>query len=239
MIIFDKVSKSYIFNQEKISILEEISFNIKEKDFLIIKGPSGSGKTTLLKIIGGLTTTDPDSTISVSRNNLAEKSQEELALFRAAYIGFVFQDFHLIPTLTCIENVMLPLELSGAFEDEAREVALKHLDEVGMKHRRNHFPFQLSGGEQQRTAFARALVNNPSLLLADEPTANLDQKTRKFILQILNNLYTESDITIVVATHDELIEQLGTCTLELEGNGNSYLFTRKMEPQPNINSEHE
>lgn len=234
MIIFDKVTKSYLFNEVKIPILKDLSFSIKERDFLIIRGPSGSGKTTLLKIIGGLTTTDDDSNVIISRNNLGEKTQEELALFRAAYIGFVFQDFHLIQTLTCLENVMLPLELSGAFENEAKEIALKYLEEVDLIHRKDHFPFQLSGGEQQRTAFARALVNNPSIILADEPTANLDQKTQKFIFEILRKLHTEYGITIVVATHDELIEKLGTCSLDLSEIGKSIIFTRREEPPSRI-----
>ncbi|MHA1992568.1 MAG: ABC transporter ATP-binding protein [Candidatus Hodarchaeales archaeon] len=232
MINLGKVTKYYKLNEEKIHIFKDISLDVKERDFLIIRGASGSGKTTLLKIIGGLTTTDEKSSVLVSRNDLNVKTQEQLALFRAAYIGFVFQDFHLIPTLNCLENVMLPLELSGAFENEAKEIALKHLKGVGLENRARHFPFQLSGGEQQRTAFARALVNNPAILLADEPTANLDQKTQKFIVEILEKLHSDHDITIIVATHDELITKLGTCILDLKENGEkTYEFTRICEPK--------
>ncbi|OLS19557.1 MAG: putative ABC transporter ATP-binding protein [Candidatus Heimdallarchaeota archaeon LC_3] len=231
MIDFEEVSKFYMLNKEKISILEDLSFKAKERDFVIIRGASGTGKTTLLKIIGGLTQYS-NGKVLISRNNLGEMNQEKLALFRAAYIGFVFQDFHLIPTLTCLENVMLPLELSGAFSNEARTIALDHLERIGLKSRANHFPSQLSGGEQQRTAFARALVNNPSILLADEPTANLDNMTRSFIIKILRTVHTEFDITIVVATHDTSIFELGTCILELKENEKTnFSFKRISEPE--------
>ena len=188
----------------------------------------------MLKIIGGLTK-HTSGEVKVSRNNLGELSQEKLALFRAAYIGFVFQDFHLIPTLTCLENIMLPLELSGAFEDEAKTISMKFLQEVGLQNRINHFPFQISGGEQQRVAFARALVNNPSILLADEPTANLDQETRKFIINILKSIYQQYDVTIAVATHDSSILELGTCIIDLKREDtNNFAFKRIKDPETNV-----
>jgi ABC-type lipoprotein export system ATPase subunit len=229
MITFTNVSKIYKSTNIKVPIFENLNLQVETGDFLVVRGPSGSGKTTLLRLIGGLSSPDFGE-IRVSRNNLGKMTHEQLALFRAAYIGFVFQDFHLINTLTCLENVMLPLELSGAFLHEAREAALVQLQKVGLEQRLNHFPFQLSGGEQQRAALARALVNNPSLLLADEPTANLDNKTRHFIILALKEVHLTYGITIVVATHDPGITELATCLLELQTADNSYHFSRLAPP---------
>ena len=215
LISLKDVSKIYRVENIDIPIFRAISLEVLEGDFAVLRGASGTGKTTLLRLIGGLTS-PTSGEIRVSRNLLQDMDQEELALFRAALVGFVFQDFHLIATLSCLENVSLALELAGIPGEEARERATRELNKVGLGERLNHFPFQLSGGEQQRVAFARALVNNHSILLADEPTANLDLKTREFIISALKEIHLTFDITVVVASHDPAIMALATCYVDLD-----------------------
>ena len=234
MIIFEDVTKKYNVDGVEIPVIVNLSFSISQADFLVVRGPSGSGKTTLLRLIGGLTTPNT-GIIKVVRNNLQDKTQEQLAIFRAAYIGFVFQDFHLISTLTCLENVMLPLELSGALNNEARESAITQLKKIGLEHRINHFPHQLSGGEQQRTTWARAQENNPAIIMADEPTANLDQKTRQFIINSFKELKNDPYITVVVVTNDPIIESLASCYLDFD---EGIHFTR-ITPAPELPKEEE
>jgi len=196
-----------------IEALKGLNLEVTEGEFVTIHGPSGAGKTTLLNIIGGL---DKPTTgeVVVFGHNLNASNEDFLATFRCAYIGFVFQSYNLISTLTALENVAFPIEIAGWEGKRASERATKLLEIVGLSNRANHFPSQLSGGEQQRVAFARALANDPPLLLVDEPTGNLDLETSFEIVHILERLKAEKK-TIIVATHDERIMQLANRTLQL------------------------
>jgi putative ABC transport system ATP-binding protein len=194
--------------------VDDVSLRIKESDFVIIKGPSGAGKTTLLNLIGGL-----DSPISgVVYSNMVKISdlqEESLATFRLINVGFVFQNYNLISTLTAEENIMFPMKLAGMNLQEQRERALSLLRKVGLDDRREHLPFQLSAGEQQRVAIARALANNPEIILADEPTANLDKKTSSFIRDLFNEMKKEKK-TIIIATHDDHLIELANQIVSFE-----------------------
>lgn len=234
---FDDVSKSYSFLKNDISIIKGLSFNIEKGDFLVIKGPSGSGKTTILRMMTGLSPVS-HGMIKIFNQNIVGVTQEELTLIRSAYIGIVFQDFQLIQTLTCLENVMLPLELAGEQSQNAYKEAKVQLVKVGLDHRYNHYPLQLSGGEQQRVAWARAFVNQPDLLVADEPTANLDQVTQKFLFSRLEELKSNPELTVVISTHEHEIEKLATCLLTFDIESKQFIFNRLSEPvKPPIEEE--
>jgi len=182
-----------------VTILDGINLEVPEKQFLVVVGPSGSGKSTLLGLIGGL---DQPTSGSVSINgiSLSELSEDDLARLRREKIGMIFQSFHLIPTLTAFENVMVPLELRG--DPKARQEALRLLAEVGLSERKDHYPVQLSGGEQQRVAVARAFAGRPSLLLADEPTGNLDTVNGARVIELLMRLHRNQGGTLILVTHD-------------------------------------
>ncbi|MGM0423003.1 MAG: ABC transporter ATP-binding protein [Pseudomonadota bacterium] len=183
----------------KVDILRGISLDIAAGERLSIVGPSGSGKTTLLMVLSGLQMPTSGS-VSIADADITEMNEDELAGFRRDNIGIVFQNFHLVPTMTALENVATPLEFAG--DREAFAKAEKVLEAVGLGHRLTHYPGQLSGGEQQRTALARALVGRPKLLLADEPTGNLDGETGEKIIEQLFHLSEESGTTLVLVTHD-------------------------------------
>ena len=167
-------------------------------------GPSGSGKSTLLMVMAGLERADT-GTVTVAGESLGALSEDELARFRGRNVGIVFQSFHLIPTMTALENVAVPLELAGV--DDALDRAKAELDLVGLGHRLQHYPAQLSGGEQQRVAVARALAPDPSILVADEPTGNLDEDTGKQIVELLFTGYEKHGATLVLVTHDPALAQ--------------------------------
>ena len=183
-----------------VQILKGITLDITEGQSVAIVGPSGSGKTSLLMILAGLERATRGD-VQVAGRDFNALGEDQLALARGGDIGIVFQSFHLIPTMTALENVALPLEFAGVAE--AREKARALLSEVGLAARLDHFPAQLSGGEQQRVALARALAPEPKLLLADEPTGNLDGKTGRQIVDLLFGLKRRSDATLVLVTHDE------------------------------------
>ncbi|MBL8844899.1 MAG: ABC transporter ATP-binding protein [Hyphomicrobium zavarzinii] len=183
-----------------VEILKGITLDITEGQSVAIVGPSGSGKTSLLMILAGLERATRGD-VQVAGRDFNALGEDQLALARGEDIGIVFQSFHLIPTMTALENVALPLEFAGVAE--AREKARALLSEVGLAARLDHFPAQLSGGEQQRVALARALAPEPKLLLADEPTGNLDGKTGRQIVDLLFGLKRRSDATLVLVTHDE------------------------------------
>lgn len=183
-----------------VEVLRAIDFDVLAGQSVAIVGPSGSGKTSLLMVTAGLERASQGSVV-VRGRALENLDEDELAVFRGQHIGIVFQSFHLVPTMTALENVALPLELAGdarAFDD-----ARKRLDDVGLSQRAGHFPAELSGGEQQRAAIARALIRRPPLILADEPTGNLDGKTGRLIVDLLKDLKTQSGATLVLVTHDE------------------------------------
>lgn len=212
-VIASSLRMEYHVGDITVEALKDLNLEVAEGEFVAIHGPSGAGKTTLLNIIGGL---DKPTTgeVVVFGHNLIACDEDFLATFRCVYIGFVFQSYNLISTLTALENVAFPVEIAGWEGKRASERAKKLLEIVGLSHRANHFPSQLSGGEQQRVAFARALANDPPLLLVDEPTGNLDLETSLEIVHILERLKAEKK-TIVVATHDERIMQLANRILHL------------------------
>ncbi len=212
MLELNAVSKSY----ESLSILKNINMEIKSGEFVAIMGPSGSGKSTLLGIAAGLDF--PDSGIvKIDSVNLKELSQDKLSNMRSQKIGFIFQNFQLIKTLTAWENICLPLLFNqdskeSNFKDRAKEL----LEKVSLLHRMEHFPSQLSGGEEQRVAIARAFINNPKILFADEPTGNLDFKNGEAVMKMLRNLNRENRSTLLIVTHDPKVAKLADRVIEME-----------------------
>jgi len=214
VVLASTLCKNYKIIDTKIEALKDINLNVEKNQFTAISGPSGSGKTTLLNIISSID--KPTSgKIVVFGNDLGAQSEDFLASFRCHNIGFVFQSYNLISTLTVAENIAFPMEWLETPEVQIKKRIEELLELVDLPQRKNHFPFQLSGGEQQRVAFARALANNPPLLLADEPTGNLDTKTGARIIQVLQRLKDEGK-TIIVATHDKQILSLADQKFYLE-----------------------
>jgi putative ABC transport system ATP-binding protein len=203
IIELSNVSKIYKLDSIQVTALNKVSIRIKRKDFACIMGPSGSGKSTLLHLMGALDR-PTSGKVFLEGTDLSKLTESEIARMRGEKIGFVFQFFNLYPTLTAIENVELPMKIMEKNKSETKQKAMELLELVGMKNRAQHLPSQLSGGERQRVAIARALANNPSLLIADEPTGNLDSKTGKEIMRLFMKI-NESGRTIVVATHDASI----------------------------------
>ena len=203
------VEKTYRLRGQNITALERLDLEIEEGDSVAILGPSGSGKSTLLHILSGLDVATHGEVI-VLEKNIQKLNDKQLAEFRNTTIGFVFQDFRLIYERTAVENVMLPLLFHRPHisKKEIIRRSLLSLDSVGLKNRANHKPSQLSGGEQQRVAIARAIVTEPLILVADEPTGNLDQATGQVIMNLLKDLHKQRDTTLVMATHDAILAKL-------------------------------
>jgi len=195
------VSKSYRRGSYTVPVLQDISFDIAEGEFLALMGPSGSGKTTLLNLIAGIDRVDNGS-IRVGGMEITTLSEMELAQWRATHIGFIFQFYNLIPVLTAVENVELPLHLTSLSKKDRREHALMALRLVNLDHRIGHYPGQLSGGEQQRVAIARAIITDPTLLVADEPTGDLDRVSAEEVLDLVGRLNSDLGKTIIMVTHD-------------------------------------
>lgn len=212
MIHLNDVSKTVPSGAGPLTILHPLTLAIPAGSFAAITGPSGSGKSTLLGLIAGL---DAPTTgrIVIDGSDITALDEDALARLRGAKIGFVFQFFHLIPSLTALENVLVPLELAGATDAGRR--ARRLLDEVGLSMRSHHYPSQLSGGEQQRVAIARALANEPPVLLADEPTGNLDSTTGRQIVDLLERVNTTRGTTLVLVTHDQEIAGRARATIAL------------------------
>ena len=206
MINIHNITKTYNKGATKVEALKEVSFSIENGEIVALVGASGSGKSTLLSLIGGLDKCDSGS-ISVDEENISALNSQKLADFRREKVGFIFQQFHLIPTLSVVENIMLPLFPTGIKKSECYSVAKEALEKVGLGAREKHLPGELSGGEQQRVAIARALVNKPKIILADEPTGDLDSKTGEKILELLQTLNQKEKVTIIIATHDDKIAQ--------------------------------
>jgi putative ABC transport system ATP-binding protein len=209
-----KLSKTYYSNQKALTVLHEISFGIVAGSTFSIVGPSGSGKTTLLGLCAGL---DSPTTGSVILNGqpLEAMSEDARARLRNRDVGFIFQNFQLLPTLTALENVMVPMELKGM--KHIRQRAMELLGKVGLADRHDHYPAQLSGGEQQRVSIARAFANDPKILFADEPTGNLDEVTGSKIQQLLFDLNRETGTTLIVVTHDLELAQRTQRIIRLKG----------------------
>jgi len=214
LIQLENVSKIYKVGETQVNALRDLSYNINEGDFLAIMGPSGSGKSTLMNIVGCLDK-PTEGKYFLEGEEVSTFDKNKLARIRNKKIGFVFQTFNLLARTTAIENTELPLLYSSMSKKKMRELASKSLSIVGLEGREFHRTNQLSGGEQQRVAIARALVNNPSLILADEPTGNLDTKTGKEILDIFKRLNQEKNITIILVTHESELAQIARRRMHL------------------------
>lgn len=212
MITLRGVSKTVTSGDRPLTILHPLDLSVPDGQFLAIVGPSGSGKTTLLGLMAGLDAPSGGQVI-VGGTDITALDEDRLAVLRGARIGIVFQFFHLVPSLTALENVLVPMELVGRRDARARALAL--LDEVGLGQRGHHYPSQLSGGEQQRVAIARALANDPPLILADEPTGNLDGANGRHILELLLSVRKTRQVTLVLVTHDAEIAALADARLTL------------------------
>jgi putative ABC transport system ATP-binding protein len=225
LIKLEGISKSYMEGETKHQILENVSLGFSGNKFTALLGKSGSGKSTMLNIISGIDSPDKGD-IWIGDTPLTRLSDKERTLFRRNKIGIIFQFFNLIPTLTVLENVTLPKELSGFKKKESNKRGMELLEKVGMENRFNTYPDKLSGGEQQRVAIARALVNNPELILADEPTGNLDTETGKKVLELLLELTTEAGKTMIMVTHSFEILPFADMVYTLQ-KGNFHLVDKK------------
>lgn len=214
-VLAEGVERVFVKGAEPIRAVDGVDLAVEKGEFVILMGASGSGKSTLLNCLGGLDTPTAGR-IEVDGLDLSRLDQNQLADYRRQKVGFIFQAFQLIPTLTVAENVMLPLAPVIAKPAVARERVLPVIEEVGMSERLDHLPGELSGGEQQRVSLARALVNQPALLLADEPTGNLDTQTGDRILALLQRLNEEHQLTIILATHDPRVAERGHRILTLD-----------------------
>jgi putative ABC transport system ATP-binding protein len=195
------IYKSYRRGSQIVPVLDDITFDIKEGEFLALMGPSGSGKSTLLNLIAGIDKAD-SGTITVKGTEITRLTETELAAWRAMNVGFIFQFYNLIPVLTAFENVELPLLLTGLSRTERREHAETAIRAVSLSDRADHYPSQLSGGQQQRVAIARAIITDPTILVADEPTGDLDRHSAEEILDLMERLVHELGKTIIMVTHD-------------------------------------
>ncbi len=208
------LGKSYTSGSKKLTVLDAISFGVEEGSTFSIVGPSGSGKTTLLGLCAGLDHSDTGS-IELCGTELSTLNEDQRAHLRNEKVGFIFQNFQLLPTLTALENVLVPLELQGA--KHITKLGKELLAKVGLSDRFHHYPSQLSGGEQQRVALARAFSNRPSILFADEPTGNLDGETGELVIKLLFDLNKEAGTTLVIVTHDMDLAKRTHRILQLKG----------------------
>ena len=206
--------KSYDLGRRLIDVLHGVSLEIGEGEFLSLQGASGTGKSTLLHLLGGLD--DPTSgEVFASGQSLSAMSSTRLAKWRNDEVGFVFQSYHLLPEFDALENVLLPERMAHGNRAESQKRAESLLERVGLAKRMSHLPAELSGGEQQRVALARALINRPQLLLADEPTGNLDSKTGGEVLDLLCELQSEANLTMIIVTHDDKVAKRARRTVQL------------------------
>ncbi len=201
----NEISKTYVMGTEKVNALKSVSIDINRGEYVAFMGPSGSGKSTLMNIIGCLDTPTSGSYI-LSNNDVSDLTENDLAEIRNKEIGFVFQTFNLLPRASSLENVALPLVYAGYSKSDREDMAFEALKGVGLEDRADHKPNELSGGQRQRVAIARALVNNPSIILADEPTGNLDSKTSYSIMDLFQQLHDKGN-TIIMVTHEEDIAE--------------------------------
>ncbi len=214
MLKVENLTKTYNSGDRKLTVLDQVSFNINAGETFSIVGPSGSGKTTLLGLCAGLDRATSGS-VYLSGVQLDHMSEDERAAVRNKHVGFIFQNFQLIPTLTALENVMVPLELRGERNIQKRSMEL--LERVGLAARHDHYPTQLSGGEQQRISLARAFSNQPTILFADEPTGNLDEETGQKVEELIFDLNKEAGTTLVMVTHDLDLAEKTQHIIKLKG----------------------
>ena len=214
-IVAEGLEKTYTSGGRPLTVLASVDLEIEPESFVAVLGPSGSGKTTLLGLLAGLD--EPTAGhVTLGGQDLSALTEDERAEFRAENVGFVFQTFHLLPTLTALENVLVPLELRGR-SPSSRDRAVGLLERVGLGGRLDHYPAQLSGGEQQRVALARAFANEPKILFADEPTGNLDQETGAGIVRMMEELNSEVRTTLVLVTHDLALSERAHRVVRLAG----------------------
>ena len=209
------VSKTYYRDETPVPVLEGIDLEVAEGEFVALMGPSGSGKSTLLNLIAGIDRAS-SGRVEVAGSELSALSEQDLAAFRSRHIGFIFQLYNLIPVLTAFENVELPLLLTPLSKSDRQKHVMMALDVVGLADRKDHTPRQLSGGQEQRTAIARAIVTDPTILLADEPTGDLDKKSEEEVLTLLRRLNVEFKKAIVMVTHDPKAAACASRTVMLE-----------------------
>jgi len=208
------VVKTYTMGRRTLEVLRGVNLDVAKGDFLALRGSSGAGKSTLLHLLGGLDSPDSGE-VCIGDRNLSVLTKTELAKVRNARVGFIFQSYHLFPELDALENVCLPARISRGLAAKAEERGRYLLERVGLKERVEHRPYELSGGEQQRVAIARALINEPDLILADEPTGNLDSHTGGEIIDLLCSLREERNATLLIATHDERVAARAPKVIEL------------------------
>ncbi len=208
IIQLEDVWKRYEMGKEELVVLKEVNLDIKQGEFVAITGPSGSGKSTMMHMVGALDVPSWGS-VYLKGKDIKDMSETSLAVLRGKTIGFIFQDFNLIPTFTALENVMIPMEIDDFSESQAKIRAEELLNMIGLGDRMKHKPGELSGGQQQRVAIARALANNPEIILADEPTGNLDSKTGKFVMDFLLKLNRDGK-TVILITHELSLVEYAT-----------------------------
>ena len=232
ILIAENLRKTYWGGQEPVQAVRGVSLEVRAGEFLAIMGPSGCGKSTLLHLFGGMDQAS-EGRLEIEGQSVAAMKDDQLTSLRRNRIGFIFQFFNLLPTLTAIENVALPLRLGGMDSNSAEDRAGSWLEQVGMTPRKRHFPHQLSGGEMQRVAIARALVHSPSLLLADEPTGNLDSSSGAGILKLLSDLNRKTGITMILATHSLEVASISDRVIHIRDG-----LVEKIEPSLRRISEH-
>lgn len=208
------LTKSYAMGRRTVEVLRGVDLEIGRSDFLALRGASGAGKSTLLHLIGGLDSANSGEILFDGRN-VAKFSESDLCYYRNRRLGFIFQAYHLLPELTALENVCLPARIGRLAPTAAETRGRALLEQVGLKERTEHKPYELSGGEQQRVAVARALISEPELILADEPTGNLDSRTGAEIIELLRNLCVQKHTTLVIATHDAKVAACAQRVVEL------------------------
>jgi len=227
LIDLNNVKKYYYMGDSIVKAVDGVSIKIEKGDFIAIMGPSGSGKSTLMNLVGSLDLAS-EGKIFLNKINIENLEESDLAQVRGKQIGFIFQSFNLIPNLTAMENIMLPMMFQGLDEFNREEKALELLKIVGLSDRADHYPNQLSGGQQQRVAIARALANDPQIILADEPTGNLDTKTGELVMKFLEDLNKKGK-TIIMVTHDPLRAQKHARTIYWIKDGKVEKLTRKVK----------
>ena len=211
----DAVEKSYFLGGKELAVLQGVSLELQVGEFVALQGASGSGKSTLLQLLGGLDRPTAGA-IRFGGEPLRVQTPAQSAEFRGSHVGFVFQAYHLLPDLDALENVQLPAQVLRRPQAESEQRARELLDSAGLSDRMDHRPSELSGGEQQRVAIARALMNKPEIVLADEPTGNLDTGTESEIIDLLKRLHTERQLTLLVATHDETVARAAQRVVHLK-----------------------
>lgn len=224
MISFNHISKTYQVGDQEVKALDDVSFSIEKGKFTVILGPSGSGKSTLLNLLGGMDRATEGSFI-FDNKEITSLNEKELSIYRQDIVGFVFQFYNLIPSLTALENINIAAQLTGNVEES--EI---FLDKVGLSHRKNNFPNQLSGGEMQRVSIARALAKKPKLLLCDEPTGALDSKTGQKIIELLQEASKDKDVAVVMVTHNAEFKKFADKVIYLkDGKINSIIENQDLD----------